>query len=246
MNKALGDSVHAVRDVATFDNWLGGPLAAALPHQALLCGQYIPHSGGYTAIERRSVGLQTDYLKRISCGGLNVRSPILSRLMRSGGPEFFDAERHASTIDPAWLAELRSFGWRNILAMACSDGAGDDVLLTAAGFYNVAPEAEYSAAVLQEIVMPQLHAAFKAMRQTDFGNTPHEASPAIRLAPVEEAIVALLRQGKTNKEIGRQLGKSDETVKHRLANLIRRLKVKNRTELVDLISRAQVVQARLP
>jgi len=246
MKRALGNSVQAVHDVESFDAWVSGPLAVALPHRGLLCGQYIAHSGGYTAIQRHSVGLPMDYLASISCGDLNVRSPILSRLMRSGGPEFFDAQRDPDAVDPAWLAEFRRCGWVNILGMACSEGVGDEVLLTAAGFYNVAPEVEHLAALLQETVMPQLHAALKAVRRATLRMDACETSPVIRLAPVEDAIVALLRQGKSNKEIGKQLGKGAETVKHRLASLARRLNVKNRTELVHLMSRSQIVRRPPP
>jgi DNA-binding NarL/FixJ family response regulator len=62
------------------------------------------------------------------------------------------------------------------------------------------------------------------------------ATRTLTLAPTEQAIVHLLLRGKTNKEIARQLGKSAETVKHRLSLLMRRLEVRNRTELARLVS----------
>ncbi len=53
-----------------------------------------------------------------------------------------------------------------------------------------------------------------------------------RLSPQERAILPLLAEGKTNKEIAAQLGLSDKTVKNYLANIFEKLHVKRRTEAV--------------
>ena len=58
-----------------------------------------------------------------------------------------------------------------------------------------------------------------------------ELSGLQRLTEREQAIVELLRAGLTNKEIGRKLGISNETVKKHLARVFRRLGVRNRTQL---------------
>ncbi len=62
---------------------------------------------------------------------------------------------------------------------------------------------------------------------------PHstEFSRFQRLTEREQAIVVLLRAGLTNKEIGRRLGISNETVKKHLGRVFRRLGVRNRTQL---------------
>ncbi len=59
-----------------------------------------------------------------------------------------------------------------------------------------------------------------------------EAGPALNvLSEREQAIVVLLRQGLTNKEIARRLGVSDQTVKMHLRNVFRKLGAHNRTQL---------------
>lgn len=72
--------------------------------------------------------------------------------------------------------------------------------------------------------MPPLHAALSRI---------HSSSPlpVPVLTPAERAVVLLLLQGKTNKEIGKELGKSGETVKRQLGTLMKRARVRNRTEL---------------
>lgn len=61
-------------------------------------------------------------------------------------------------------------------------------------------------------------------------------APALVLTPAERAIANLLVQGWTNKEIARQLGKSDETIKCQLRALMRRASARNRTELAHRVS----------
>jgi DNA-binding NarL/FixJ family response regulator len=63
----------------------------------------------------------------------------------------------------------------------------------------------------------------------------HAFDAAFTLTPAERAIAGLLLQGRTNKEIGRELGKSDQTVKRQLSILMKRLQVRNRTELAHRI-----------
>lgn len=47
----------------------------------------------------------------------------------------------------------------------------------------------------------------------------------------EEQVVALIQEGKANKEIALELGKSEQRVKDIIHKLLRKHKCKNRTEL---------------
>lgn len=65
---------------------------------------------------------------------------------------------------------------------------------------------------------------------------PGSGAPAdrlTRLSPQERAILPLLAEGKTNKEIAVSLRLSDKTVKNYLANIFDKLQVKRRTEAVS-------------
>jgi hypothetical protein len=74
----LADSVHQVVDAESLKAWAEGPLYTVLPHRAMLCGQWIAHSGGYAAIQTWSFGVPPAYLATIECPGGNARSPIMS------------------------------------------------------------------------------------------------------------------------------------------------------------------------
>jgi len=66
--------------------------------------------------------------------------------------------------------------------------------------------------------------------QTGSGALPDRLT---RLSPQERAILPLLAEGKTNKEIAASLRLSDKTVKNYLANIFDKLHVRRRTEAVS-------------
>ncbi len=59
---------------------------------------------------------------------------------------------------------------------------------------------------------------------------PAPASPLQQLTPRQRDVLHLLEKGLSNKEIGRQLGLSDNTVRAHAAAIFRTLGVRNRTE----------------
>ncbi|MEQ1768638.1 MAG: response regulator transcription factor [Devosia sp.] len=58
------------------------------------------------------------------------------------------------------------------------------------------------------------------------------ASGSTKLSPREEQLVACLLEAKSNKEIERQLGLTEKTVKHYMTNLMNKLNVRSRLEVV--------------
>jgi DNA-binding CsgD family transcriptional regulator len=58
-----------------------------------------------------------------------------------------------------------------------------------------------------------------------------------RLTNRQRDVLRLIGKGKSNKEIARSLGRSDETVKVHVAAILRQLEVKNRTEAALLASK---------
>jgi DNA-binding NarL/FixJ family response regulator len=61
-------------------------------------------------------------------------------------------------------------------------------------------------------------------------SAPGTASSDVRLTPREVEVLALVRQGLANKQIGRRLGISERTVKAHLSSLFQRLGVADRTQ----------------
>lgn len=244
-------SLEKVGDADSLKRWLEGPLQELVPHRAALVGQGLAHSAGYTGTLLLSARLSEAYLGTIVRLGADVVSPMLSRLMSSGGKHmFFDAGRASDLdgVDPRWLSTFTEAGMHNLLGIADRLGHGPNHFLTSIALYNVPPEFEARADALRQVLLPPLHAALCRIQPSLAASPPVPVSPPspmappakrLRLTPVETDIVRLLIQGKTNKEIGQLLGKSAETIKSRISPLMHRCGVKNRTELVSMVLATQ-------
>jgi DNA-binding NarL/FixJ family response regulator len=61
-------------------------------------------------------------------------------------------------------------------------------------------------------------------------NAPTSAEDLAALSPQERRVLALVAEGKTNKEIAEQLGLSDNTVKNYLGSVFEKLQVRRRSQ----------------
>lgn len=68
-----------------------------------------------------------------------------------------------------------------------------------------------------------------------------DSADAALLSPRERRVLDLLAQGRSNKEIARELGVSANTVKTHLANLYAKLGARRRTEAVAVARRSGVI-----
>ncbi len=64
--------------------------------------------------------------------------------------------------------------------------------------------------------------------------------PVATLSPQERRVLALIAEGKTNKEVGNELGLTEKTVKNYLANIFGKLNVTRRSQAVALFVGANV------
>lgn len=72
---------------------------------------------------------------------------------------------------------------------------------------------------------------------TSPGRTASPALLSLRLPPRSADVAVRICRGQTNKEIAREMGISDQTVKEHVANLCRRFGAHNRTELAACLLR---------
>lgn len=71
------------------------------------------------------------------------------------------------------------------------------------------------------------------------GGSANDADKLTGLTVREEQILALVAQGKSNKQIAGDLDLSEKTVKHYMTNLMQKLQVRNRVEAALMARRAQ-------
>ena len=221
-------STSQIIDMKSLIHWQKTSLMNAISHEAILCIQSVKHSGGYAAKQRWGTGLPHFYEQFVSCTGNNIRSPIHTQMITSGVPIFFDLEQDRAKVPVSWASQFQDAGLRNVVGMSYVDNKNqDDELLTTIGLYNVPSNFKSKLNRIQGDMMPHFHHAITRA----FSST---ASLADRITSIEKNILSLVAQGKSNKQIGKEMGRSDETIKARLASLMRRYKVKNRIELVKI------------
>ena len=75
-------------------------------------------------------------------------------------------------------------------------------------------------------------------KMRDLATKPAE-DQASKLSPQEEKILALIAEGKTNREIGQELFLSEKTVKNYVSNLLDKLNMNRRTEAAAYYVRRQ-------
>jgi DNA-binding NarL/FixJ family response regulator len=89
-------------------------------------------------------------------------------------------------------------------------------------------EAPIDARVLgQPAVAERLLRLFGELR-----HIPARSGPAVPLSPRELEVLSRLARGETNREIGRTLSISDQTVKNHISSVLRKLAVVDRTQAV--------------
>ncbi len=92
-------------------------------------------------------------------------------------------------------------------------------------------QAIYDVAAGKSVLDPQATArVLQLMRHR--GATPDD--PVASLSPQERRVLSLIAAGKTNKEVGNELGLTEKTVKNYLANIFGKLNVTRRSQAVAL------------
>ena len=97
----------------------------------------------------------------------------------------------------------------------------------------------------ERYVSPALAARILTEMRSSNAVVPHnqpdsENADAIHsLTPREEQILALVSNGKSNKEVAREIGLQEKTIKHHMTSILQKLQVRNRTEAALLLREAR-------
>jgi DNA-binding CsgD family transcriptional regulator len=189
--------------------WTQGQVQALLPHQVLVCLQF-GHGGALTRLECLHGTV-------LAPGAQQALTDLALRIARGG--------RVAMAIDaheaPDGLGdEILRLGFDNVLAHGTGPTSmGGSVFL----LFGLAVRPNARHAYFLELLLPHLHLALGRLPAARTAGAPARA-----LSARETEIVAWLRAGKSNDEMGRLLGISALTVKNHLQRIYRTLGVNNR------------------
>jgi DNA-binding NarL/FixJ family response regulator len=135
---------------------------------------------------------------------------------------------------PARVIILTSYSDENTVLGAVSAGV-DGYLLKEIG--NDALVSAITRVAAGEVVLdPTVRHVFSRLNSPD---EPSGRENLDRLSPQERRVLALVAEGKTNKEIGEAMGLSDKTVKNYVAHLLEKLGVGRRSEAAAYYARFQ-------
>lgn len=96
----------------------------------------------------------------------------------------------------------------------------------------------------ESILDPAATQRVLAWVKTHGGASPDASREA--LSPQEQRIVALVADGKTNKEIAAELGLSPKTVKNYLSNIYQKLQITRRAQAAALFAKQSATRANRP
>lgn len=216
---ALAESALRIATPSDFLAWTSGPLQSLFPHGMLICGLGQIGGQGIRIRHMLAWNFPHGYVEAIRRDNAGVMSPIMQKWCREFRPQLFEPGR--APVDPSWLAIFQRFGLANIAAHGMRD-----VSSNTASYFNfsrvpgpLGPRTAY----LLELLVPHMHVA---LLRACSGATTTPAKTA--LSAREREVLRWLREGKTNWEIAKILGTSENTVKHQVRSLLVKLGVNNR------------------
>ena len=129
---------------------------------------------------------------------------------------------------------LTSYDDEEAMLAAVFSGASGYLLKEIGG--DALVQAVKSVAAGQSILDPGA-AKIVTQRLQSLSGTAQSAAKSVSISPQERRVLALVAQGKTNKEIAAALDLSDKTVKNYLGNIFDKLHVSRRAEAAAIFSR---------
>jgi len=235
-----------VRSRHEFFRWVRSHLAGFVPHDVLCCGLYDHDRRGLEFDLFNTVVLTPE----VSLAFTDAQSQLLHLLLPawlSGGLkpkriELPTVEHALTPLAGPWRA-MASSGIAEVLvhgvARAGRSTEIESFFVFAASERRLLPQS----ANRLDVLMPTLHSAYARVQATqrDSGPMPLSASRKaatplaprnVRLTQRERQILAWVREGKNNSEIGEALSISALTVKNHVQNVLRKLEASNRTQAV--------------
>jgi len=224
-----------VRDLGQLFLWTQGQLQSLLPHAVMVAMRFdaggalqrleclnsnVIDAAAMTQLCDRDTGLAVRAARHWSATGLG--QPAMT------GPA--PALRHG--VLAGFQAELGAHGHGNVLVHGSGEVAGGASVFALFGLSD-GPGLRH--AYFIELLLPFLHLALQRLGEAESrdGTARPPASMARALSSREREILAWVREGKSNFEVGCILGISAMTVKNHLQRIYRTLGVSNRTHALS-------------
>ncbi len=217
------EACHDVEHRDDFLRWVYPGFQQLLPHGHFACG--IGSTPENFVLCRLNVNFPEDYLQQVIGEDGRLTSPLARWWVESKVPQYTDLEAITPEdgVPRQWVQAARRHGFRNLVGHGMAD-----IKSKAASYFALANVDRWSGreAALLEILVPHMHLAL-----VNLADELPKVEP-VRLSPREREVLAWIKEGKSNEEIGMILGISPGTVKVHVKNILAKLDATTRTQAV--------------
>jgi transcriptional regulator EpsA len=252
------ESSVLVRRRYQFFVWSQSKLGVLLPHQIAVCGAYQRASKELLFEAFNSITVPPPLLKLLTDARSTLMQQIVGAWMeRHGRALVIPVNELSGLLSVVEREALRQLGIEELLVHGVSRPQRPAELESLFIFTSPNTRSTLAQQAYLEMLLPHLHATYLRALSTESdmagpsAKVPPSGAPA-RRGPITDRecqILGLVREGKSNQQIGELLGISPLTVKNHVQKILRKLGAVNRAQAVaramnmELLERAHGANA---
>jgi transcriptional regulator EpsA len=246
----LVETAPGVQNRPQFFNWMQSHLRVLVPHVIAVCGAYDRGVLRVGFEVFHSLVLPRPLIDSLS----GFDSSLMNRFVQTwvqGQGQPLTVELHANALKAlgALGAELGKAGLTRIAVHGVARPSRVHEIETFYMFGDQTPTGSPGLRQNIELLMPHLHATYLRTRglERDLTNPYPSAAPnavdgvQLQLSKREREVLQWVREGRTNQQIGDQLGISTLTVKNHIQKILRKLGASNRAQAVATAMNGQML-----
>lgn len=236
------DALQQVSTVSQFFSCLDGVFQELLAHECMACGIVQISQGSVRPRHMLLHHFPAAYLAQIRQTDGSLCSPALAYWCQHREPMAINLHDPAPGWPESMLAHARAFELCNLLSHGHTDiGSQQGSYFS---FHRIRAELGPRHVALMRCLTPHLHLALLRALSAQADHAPAMPPQPPRLTPRQREVLHWLSLGKTNWEISRILGTSEDNVKYHVGRLLARLDAGNRVDAVVKAMQLQLLDAQ--
>ncbi len=191
----------------------------------------IGHAEGNQIVAYHAIGINypREYLQKLGIRPV-LAGPVLANWLQTREPQVFDFGLSTHRFSEGWLNAVKRHDLRNIAAHGIRDVRGRGASYFT--FSQIPHLVQYRHRHLLSLLVPHLHHAISRVAPPNQTRKSADSFLSFRLTEREQQILALLTQGKNNRDIAAAIDRSIHTVNNHVKNILAKVGADNRTEAV--------------
>ncbi len=224
-------SLAAVTNTGDYRTLLANEIRQLIPFELMVCGVGEIRQGGVYVQHLVNLAVPDAYLGRIINRQGKVETPIIRRWLHTCQPQYYEKDHvKGPPVDEGWRALFDSYHLDSLFAFGQKNDNGN--LCSYICLYNVMSDDLQKNILLSNLLMPSIHSCMQKIYVRQQQNAQRNSIQLARLTRREQDIAHWVSLGKTNWEIAIILGISALTVKTHVQNILGKLQLSSRTELI--------------